>query len=119
MQQNQVLLHGYEYNTTQDFSKSFSASNSDRRTNLTPLHCAAISVNCSEMLTLLLENIREKCTDVMQYINAKDNEGWTPLLWAISGYHFRNAKLLILQGNIPINKLHEEISYVLFLFEND
>lgn len=59
------------------------------------------------MLTLLLENIKEKYTDVLPFVNARDGNGDTPLMWAINGELIANIKSLISLGNILI--------YLLFL----
>lgn len=67
---------------------------------MTPLHYAAISLNCSEMLALLLEDIRENYNDMLSYINAKDGNGDTPLMWAIKDIRPEHAIPFISAGNI-------------------
>lgn len=55
------------------------------------------------MLRLLLQNIKKKCNDVLQYVNAKDSNGDTPLMWAINKKHSANVKPLISVGNTLFN----------------
>lgn len=75
------------------------------------LHYAAVSSDSCAMLTLLLENIKEKCNDLLAYINARDRNGDTPLMWAVTNRWYRKddeekekhcatAKLLISVGNV-------------------
>lgn len=101
MQQNQVLL---TYMRVQYYFEKFVLVNiRDQRKN-TPLHYAAISSACSELLPLLLESIRKKDNDVLPYVNARNSESETPLMWALCAEYFANVKLLISVGNVPIIK---------------
>lgn len=68
----------------------------------TPLHYAAVSSKCFEILTLLLADIKEHYEDALLYVNAKDGDGDTPLMWATRSTHPANLNLLICVGSVFI-----------------
>jgi ankyrin repeat protein len=62
----------------------------------------AVSGNNVEVIRLILDAIKEKCDNdpvrVGQAINARDNEGDTPLMWAAENGKVNEAQILLAYG---------------------
>ncbi|WP_375316602.1 ankyrin repeat domain-containing protein [Wolbachia endosymbiont (group A) of Colletes cunicularius] len=63
----------------------------------TVLHLA-VSSNKEEIIKLVLDKIKETQRDVSQYIDAKDTEGDTPLMWAAENGRVNAAQILLKYG---------------------
>lgn len=63
-----------------------------------PLHSAAAS-NYSTLLAILLDELVKNYDDLQPYLNAKDSDGDTPLMWAIEKKQLTNTKTLLDHGS--------------------
>ncbi|WP_341812159.1 ankyrin repeat domain-containing protein [Wolbachia endosymbiont (group A) of Conops quadrifasciatus] len=68
-----------------------------RNSHHTVLH-SAVSGNNEEVIKLVLNKIKETQRDVSQYIDAKDTEGDTPLMWATENGYVNATQILLDYG---------------------